>query len=41
MARIVDVEFVNTERTPLYAEETGRLPYEPALMFKIVVLQFL
>jgi IS5 family transposase len=39
--RLINFEFVNEECTPLYPEETGRPPYEPALMFKIVFLQFL
>ena len=41
LVRVVDFDFVNTECAPLYAEETGRPPYEPALMFKMVCLQFL
>jgi IS5 family transposase len=41
LRRLVDFEFVNEECAPLYEEETGRPPYEPALMFKIVCLQFL
>jgi len=41
LVRVVDFEFVNTECAPLYAEETGRPPYEPTLMFKMVCLQFL
>ncbi len=39
--RLVDFEFVNEECAPLDDDETGRPPYEPALMFKIVFLQFL
>jgi IS5 family transposase len=39
--RLVDFKFVNEECAPLYEDETGRPPYEPALMFKIVFLQFL
>lgn len=39
--RVVDFEFVNDDCAPLYTDETGRPPYEPALMFKIVFLQFL
>jgi IS5 family transposase len=41
LQRLVDFEFVNVACAPLYQEETGRPPYEPALMFKIVFLQFL
>lgn len=41
LVRVVDFEFVNTECAPLYTKETGRPPYEPALLFKIVLLQFL
>jgi IS5 family transposase len=41
LIRLVDFEFVNETCAPFYPEETGRPPYEPALMFKIVLLQFL
>ncbi len=41
LSRLVDFEFVNEECAPLYCDESGRPPYEPALLFTIVFLQFL
>lgn len=41
LAQVVDFEFVNVGCNRCFAEETGWLPYEPALTFKIVVLQLL
>lgn len=41
LRRLVDFDFVNEECAELYRDETGRPPYEPALMFKIVFPQFL
>jgi IS5 family transposase len=41
LSRLVDFKFVNDECAPLYRDETGRPPYEPALMIKIEFLQFL
>jgi len=41
LTRLITFEFVNEVCAPLYPEETGRPPYEPALMFKVVFLQFL
>ena len=38
---MVDFEFVNDDCALLYPDETGRPPYEPAFMFKIVFLQSL
>ena len=41
LTRLIEWEFVNEECASLYADETGRPPYDPALMFKMVFLQFL
>ena len=41
LLRVVDFGLVNTECATLHTEETGLQPYEPALIFKMVGLQFL
>ena len=41
LVQVVDLKFGNTANFPRYAEETGRPPVEPPLMFKKRCLQFL
>jgi len=41
LVQVVDLKVGNTAILPRYAEETGRSPDEPPLMFKKRCLQFL